>query len=89
MPRRNRAASEAKATDLVTKLRAIKLGATPELAENSFHETLAFFATPPYHWTWSCRFVGATGGAGAARLSLPGFTTSNPPVPVAIRQLSK
>jgi putative transposase len=46
----NRAAAEAKATDVVTKLKAMKLGAAAELVENAIHETLTFFAYPPQHW---------------------------------------
>jgi putative transposase len=46
----NREAAEAKATDVVSKLRAMKLSTAAELVENAIHETLAFFAYPPQHW---------------------------------------
>jgi transposase-like protein len=46
----NREAAEAKATDVVSKLKAMKLRAAAELVENAIHETLTFFAYPPQHW---------------------------------------
>ena len=39
-----------KATDVVAKLRSMKLKAAAELVENSIHETFAFYASPPQHW---------------------------------------
>ena len=46
----NREAAEAKATDVVSKLKAMKLRAAAELVQNAIHETLTFFAYPPQHW---------------------------------------
>ena len=46
----NREAAEAKANDVVSKLKAMKLRAAAELVENAIHETLTFFAYPPQHW---------------------------------------
>ena len=46
----NREAADAKATDVVSKLKAMKLRAAAELVENAIHETLTFFAYPPQHW---------------------------------------
>ena len=46
----NREAAEAKATDVVSKLKTMKLRAAAELVENAIHETLTFFAYPPQHW---------------------------------------
>jgi len=46
----NREAAEAKATDVVSKLKAMKLRAAAELVENALHETLTFFVYPPQHW---------------------------------------
>jgi len=46
----NREAAEAKATDVVSKLKAMKLRAAAELVEHAIHETLTFFAYPPQHW---------------------------------------
>ena len=46
----NRAAAEAKASDVVEKLIAMKLRAAAELVESSIHETLTFFSFPSQHW---------------------------------------
>lgn len=46
----NREAAEAKARDVVEKLRAMKLSTAAELVESSIHETLTFFSYPPQHW---------------------------------------
>jgi transposase-like protein len=46
----NREAAEVKATDVVGKLRAMKLSTAAELVENAIHETLSYFAYPPQHW---------------------------------------
>jgi len=46
----NREAAEAKATDVVSKLKVMKLRAAAELVETAIHETLMFFAYPPQHW---------------------------------------
>jgi transposase-like protein len=46
----SREAAEAKAADVVTKLRAMKLAKAAELVETSIHETLTFYAYPPQHW---------------------------------------
>jgi transposase-like protein len=46
----NREAAEAKATDVVSKLKAMKLRAAAELVETAIHETLTFFGYPPQHW---------------------------------------
>jgi putative transposase len=46
----SREAAEAKATDVVTKLRGMKLKAAAELVEHAIHETFTFYAYPPEHW---------------------------------------
>jgi transposase-like protein len=46
----SREAAQAKAGDVVAKLRAMKLSAAAELVEQSIEETLTFFAYPPQHW---------------------------------------
>jgi len=46
----SREAAEAKAVDVVEKLKAMKLRAAAELVEHAIHETLTFFAYPPQHW---------------------------------------
>lgn len=46
----NRAAAEAKARDVVEKLKTMKLRAAAELVESSICETLTFFSYPPQHW---------------------------------------
>ena len=46
----SREAAETKATDVVNKLRAMKLHTAAELVENAIHETLTFYAYPPQHW---------------------------------------
>ena len=46
----NREAAEVKATDVVGKLRAMKLSTAAELVENAIQETLSYFAYPPQHW---------------------------------------
>jgi putative transposase len=46
----SREAAEIKATDVVTKLRDMKLKAAAERVENAIHETFAFYAYPPQHW---------------------------------------
>jgi len=46
----SREAAEAKAVDVVDKLKAMKLRAAAELVEHAIHETLTFFAYPPQHW---------------------------------------
>jgi transposase-like protein len=46
----SREAAESKATDVVIKLRAIKLGTAADLVESAIHETLTYFAYPPQHW---------------------------------------
>jgi putative transposase len=45
-----RAAAEAKAVDVVAKLRAMKLKAAAELVEEKISETLTFYAYPSQHW---------------------------------------
>ena len=45
-----RAATEAKATDVVAKLKAMKLRAAAELVNNAIGDTLAFYAYPSQHW---------------------------------------
>jgi putative transposase len=45
-----RAAAEAKAVDVVAKLRAMKLKAAAELVEAKISETLTFYAYPSQHW---------------------------------------
>jgi len=46
----NREAAEAKARDVIEKLRTMKLRTAAELVESSIHETLTFFTYPPQHW---------------------------------------
>jgi transposase-like protein len=46
----SREAAQAKAGDVVAKLRAMRLSAAAELVERSIEETLTFFAYPPQHW---------------------------------------
>jgi transposase-like protein len=46
----NREAAQAKAADVIEKLKAMKLRTAAELVENSIHETLTFFSYPPQHW---------------------------------------
>lgn len=46
----SREAAEAKAADVVAKLRAMKLKVAAELVENAIAETLTFYAYPPQHW---------------------------------------
>jgi len=45
-----RESAEAKAVDVVAKLRAMKLKAAAELVEQKIHETLTFYAYPSQHW---------------------------------------
>lgn len=42
----HREAAEAKATDVVAKLKAMTLNAAAELVENAIHETRTFYAYP-------------------------------------------
>jgi transposase-like protein len=44
------AAAEAKAVDVVAKLRAMKLKAAADLVEEKIRETLTFYAYPSQHW---------------------------------------
>jgi transposase-like protein len=46
----SREAAEAKATDVVAKLKAMKLKAAAELVNDAIGDTLAFYAYPPQHW---------------------------------------
>jgi transposase-like protein len=46
----SREAAEIKASDVVAKLKSMKLKAAAELVENAIHETFAFYAYPPQHW---------------------------------------
>ena len=46
----DRAAAEAKARDVVAKLRAARLRKTAELVEQSVAETLSYYAFPEPHW---------------------------------------
>ena len=46
----DRAAAEAKARDVVTKLRAARMRKVAELVEQSVAETLAYYAFPEPHW---------------------------------------
>ncbi len=46
----SREAAESKATDVVKKLKAMKLRAAAELVENAIHQTFAFYAYPAQHW---------------------------------------
>jgi putative transposase len=45
-----REAAEAKAADVVDKLRTMKLKAAAELVDCAIKETLAYYAYPPQHW---------------------------------------
>jgi putative transposase len=46
----SREAAENKSSDVVRKLKAMKLKAAAELIEKSIHETFSYFAYPPQHW---------------------------------------
>jgi putative transposase len=46
----SREAAEIKASDVVAKLKTMKLKAAAELVENAIHETFTFYAYPPQHW---------------------------------------
>jgi len=46
----SREAAEIKASDVVAKLKTMKLKAAADLVENAIHETFAFYAYPPQHW---------------------------------------
>jgi transposase-like protein len=46
----DRAAAEAKARDVITKLRAARMRKVAELVEQSVAETLAYYAFPEPHW---------------------------------------
>jgi len=46
----SREAAEIKASDVVAKLKSMKLKAAADLVENAIHETFAFYAYPPQHW---------------------------------------
>jgi transposase-like protein len=46
----SREAAQSKSSDVVQKLRAIKLKAAADLVEKSIHETFAYFGYPPQHW---------------------------------------
>jgi transposase-like protein len=46
----SREAAQSKSSDVVQKLRAMKLKAAAELVEKSIHETFAYFGYPPQHW---------------------------------------
>lgn len=46
----NREAAEVKASDVVSKLKVMKLGKAADLVEESIHETLTFYRYPPQHW---------------------------------------
>jgi transposase-like protein len=46
----SREAAEIKASDVVAKLKSMKLKAAAELVENAIHETFTFYAYPPQHW---------------------------------------
>jgi len=46
----SREAAESKASDVIQKLKAMKLSAAAELVEKSVHETFAYFAYPSQHW---------------------------------------
>ena len=46
----SREAAEAKAVDVVEKLRAMKLKAAADLVEGEINETLTFYAYPSQHW---------------------------------------
>jgi len=46
----SREAAQSKSSDVVQKLRAMKLKAAADLVEKSIHETFAYFGYPPQHW---------------------------------------
>ncbi len=46
----NREAAEAKAKDVVDKLKKMKLKTAAELVNNAIGDTLTFYAYPPQHW---------------------------------------
>jgi hypothetical protein len=46
----NRDAAESKSTDVIQKLKDMKLKAAAEMVEKSIHETFAYFAYPSQHW---------------------------------------
>jgi transposase-like protein len=46
----SRESAEAKAADVVAKLRSMKLTAAANLVETDIHETLTFYAYPSQHW---------------------------------------
>jgi transposase-like protein len=46
----SREAAEAKAADVVAKLKAMRLGTAADLVESAIHETLTYFSYPPQHW---------------------------------------
>ena len=46
----SREAAEIKVSDVVAKLKSMKLKAAAELVENAIHETFTFYAYPPQHW---------------------------------------
>ena len=46
----SREAAEIKASDVVAKLKSMKLKAAAELVGNAIHETFTFYAYPPQHW---------------------------------------
>ena len=46
----SREAAQSKSSDVVQKLRAMKLKAAADLVEKSIHETFAYFVYPPQHW---------------------------------------
>lgn len=46
----DRAAAEAKAGDVIAKLRAMKLAKAADLVETTVAETLAYYAFPSVHW---------------------------------------
>ena len=46
----SRAAAEAKAKDVVAKLKTMKLKVAAELVDDKIHETLTFYGYPSQHW---------------------------------------
>ena len=46
----SRVAAEAKARDVVDKLKAMKLKVAAELVDDKIRETLSFYAYPSQHW---------------------------------------
>jgi putative transposase len=46
----DRQAAKEKATQVVEKLRAMKLAKAAEIVENGIEETLSYYALPPEHW---------------------------------------